>query len=331
MTDAMPRHDALEDVAACFILRREDPSWGADDQRELEMWLEQSPRHKVVFWRLEKGWSEVDRVAALDIAPVSPEVNAAERWASRLGAVRHRLGFAIAASILPLMFAGFLFIADRPEPQWDQFATQIGQRKLVALPDGTQIDLNTDSRIRISMTSNARVVYLDRGEAYFDVSHDKRRPFIVTVGDRRITVLGTQFAVRRQADRIVTGVVQGRVQVGRLLGKNMRDVLILQRGDMAVSDKNQTLALYNDPHQVENLIGWQRGLIVLDRSTLGEAAQQFNRYNQRKLVVRDNETAAIPIGGAFRSTNVDGFARILSQVYGLQVQASDDQFTISKK
>ena len=82
--------------------------------------------------------------------------------------------------------------------------------------------------------------------------------------------------------------------------------------------------------QVNSELSWRQGMLSFDQSTLADAAGEFNRYNHTKLVVADSEAAAIRIGGSFEAGNVDAFARLLQQAYGLKVQRDGDRVTISR-
>ena len=93
------------------------------------------------------------------------------------------------------------------------YATELGGHATVPLADGSKIELNTDTKLRAALAEEQRTVWLDRGEAYFEVSKDPNRPFVVMAGDRKVTVLGTKFSVRRDGDRVSVAVAEGKVRV----------------------------------------------------------------------------------------------------------------------
>ena len=93
-----------------------------------------------------------------------------------------------------------------------QYATRVGEQRLVQLDDGTSIQLSTQSRIAVSFTDKARTIELVAGEALFDVGTDAR-PFSVRSGTAVIRDIGTRFDVRRDAKRIHVTVVSGSVRV----------------------------------------------------------------------------------------------------------------------
>ena len=155
----MSRAQQIEEQAALWVLQREEPSWSSTDQAEFDEWLAQSDAHKAAFWRLESGWREADRIASLG-APLRPVQRRFDElsWGKPL---------ALAASLL----LAFTFLLQWPglfdgSPQRGQiqFATQIGGHTIVSLPDGSRVELNTDTAIRAAVDDRGRAVWLDRGE-----------------------------------------------------------------------------------------------------------------------------------------------------------------------
>jgi transmembrane sensor len=171
-------------------------------------------------------------------------------------------------------------------------------------------------------------VWLDRGEAYFDVAKDAKRAFTVVAGARRVVVLGTRFAVRREGDRLTVSVVEGRVRVEPAAPQAGSTVKVLTRGDIVVADGASLILAHRPVGAVVEQLSWRDGMLMFDQSTLGQAAAEFNRYNRKQVVVR-GAAADVRIGGAFEAGNVDAFARLLRQAYGLKVTDTGSQVTVS--
>jgi transmembrane sensor len=210
------------------------------------------------------------------------------------------------------------------------YRTEIGGHETVPLKDGTRIELNTDTRLRTAVDAHARRVWLDRGEAYFEVSHDPSRPFVVDAGSRKVTVLGTRFSIRRDGDRVTVAVVEGRVRVDPTRPSPGAAREVITAGDMAVAQGPSILVAPRSTERVASALSWRRGMLTFDQATLAEAAAEFNRYNTRTLVITDPVAAKIRVGGAFEADNVQAFARLLHSAYGLRVQETDDAVMISR-
>jgi transmembrane sensor len=298
-----------EEIAARWLLRREEAEWSGDAQVELDKWLNSSMENKVAFWRLEHGWRKADRLAALQ--PISPAPAHGPRRLWRLSAVSVPLAACLILSVLTVSSVDVV--------RHKTYVTEIGAREIVPLADGTQIELNSATTLRAAVKGQVREVWLDQGEVYFEVVHDPARPFVVHAGSRSLTDLGTKFSVRRNGDRVEVAVVSGRVQLDNEPVATSSMPVTLVRGDIATVQGTSTFVVPNSIEKVEDLLSWRHGLLIFDQSTLADAASEFNRYSRKKLVITDPTIAQMRISGRFESSNVDGFTRLLRLAYGLNV------------
>lgn len=307
----------IEARAAQWLLQQEEPDWTEADQRELDTWLEASTAHQAAFWRLEHGWRRADRLAARGTAPEPPmrrRIPLSRRFA------------ALAASLVAVVGGATFWLTY--EPSRETYTTRIGGHEVVPLPDGTRVELNTDTRLRSEITAERRAVWLDKGEAYFDVAHDAAKPFVIYAGKRQVTVLGTKFSVRRTGDQIQVTVVEGKVRVDALQAEPAPPV-VLTPGQIAIAKDAAVLVTPKSVEAAATELSWRQGMLVFDHFTVARAAEEFNRYNRRKIVVTSAQAGAIPIGGTFEVENVDGFVELLEQGYGLKIEKTDDEVKIT--
>lgn len=315
---------AIEQRAALWLVRREQPDWSPEDQAALDAWLDESMAHKAAYWRLEHGWREADRIAALGPASrdaVAPPASAA-RWRP----------LAAAASLVAIIAFGAVELSrSGPEPVVvaQHFATPVGGRRIVPLVDGSKVELNTATTMRTAVTAEHREVWLDRGEAYFEIAHMANHPFVVHAGSRTVTVLGTKFSVRREGDRVTVSVVEGRVKVDDAGQADAVPTAILTAGDVAVARGPATLLAAKSEERVASALAWRDGMLNFDRTSLADAVREFNRYNRKQITIADAETGDIRIGGSFQAANVDAFVRLLHDAYGLRVESGPDSVKIS--
>jgi len=324
MSDA--RH--IEEQAAQWLLRSEQPDWSEEQDARLREWLDQSYSHKAAFWRLEHGWRKADRLGALGGGAAVP--------AQRVPAFANWQRVAIAASIaLMIVLVPTYFIASRDisgggqQTAEQQFSTALGARKTVALADGSKVELNTETIGRALVNDRQREFWLDRGEAYFDIVHDAARPFVIYAGTRTVTVLGTKFSVRRDGDRVTVNVIQGRVKVDLGPSRSGGPSTTIGVGDTAVAEGGSTIVASRSLEQVERAMSWRQGMLTFDNATLADAAAEFNRYNARKIEILDDQAAQTRIGGTFEANNVDAFARLLREAYGVKVEVDPGAVKIS--
>lgn len=320
----MKRHEAIEDAAVEWLIRRDETLWSAADALSLEAWLDESMAHKAAFWRAEQGWRGVDRVRSLGNQGSAERPSKFSRPARTWHLIAASLVVAFGTGLLWLSMTTFDAAASKPE----RFATAVGARKTVPLADGSKVELNTATVVRASVGEQAREIWLDAGEAYFEVRHIDGRPFKVHAGRQTVTVLGTKFSVRRDADRVVVNVREGRVRVDDGDVASAR-AIIIDAGSFAIARDRSTLLSEKSQQRVEDALAWRGGMLSFDQVPLSEVAAEFNRYNKRPIIILDPDAGAISIGGTFQASNVEAFGRLLRDAYGLKVEVDANAVKIS--
>ncbi|HEV2562580.1 MAG TPA: FecR domain-containing protein [Rhizomicrobium sp.] len=319
----------IEAQAASWLQRRRYWSWSDDDQVALEAWLDESLAHSIAYWRLDAGLGRAERLAALR-NPAPDQARLAfsgqdSQPRNRIFPTLTRIAVALAvAAVLGAATALFLL---RPHDR--TFSTPVGGHETVAFADGSKIELNTDTVLRTRMTTEQRVVWLDKGEAYFQVKHDPVHPFIVIAGDRRVTDLGTAFVMRRDSARLKVAVMQGRVWFDASNRQKPLQSALLTPGDVATATAGAMLVTKDTDRALKTNLSWRHGVLIFKYTPLADAAAEFNRYNRQKLVVADPAVAQLTIYGTFPTNNVELFSRVVRDVLGLHVRANGDDIVIS--
>ena len=332
-------HQAIEAEAAAWLARRDAAErWTADDEAALQSWIAESAAHRVAWLRLGAAWQRTERMPALaSIAadPVTATQAATPTAPAELASTEppgHRyrrraiVGWALAASLA--LGIGVAWLAQVYPPGSERFATEVGGREAVTLADGSRVTLNTHTRGRAVVNSTERRFWLDEGEAYFEIEHDPSRPFVVMAGRDKVTVLGTKFSVRHEDGRTEVTVVEGRVRLDRAdSGRGPSDPVVMTRNEAAVAQSGSVLVIARSDQQVRDELSWREGQLAFDQLTLGEVAAEFNRYNQVQLVV-EGEAAGLKLSGNFDAHNVEGFARLAHEGFGLQVRRDGDRIVL---
>lgn len=303
--------EIIEQEAATWLARQDDETWSETDDAAFGRWLNQCIEHEVSFYRLESAWRAADRLAALR-TPARPTGSA-----PRMGIWRP---WAIAASLLIMCLTATLIHRSMRGQDPERFATVLGGHSTVPLADGSRVELNTDTAIRAEIADDRRRVWLERGEAFFDVAHDSAKPFEVLAGTHRVIVIGTKFSVRLDGEDVQVNVLEGRVRVEpiRPTGLETAPLKLLGAGEQALASGTNALVMPKSEDRIAAALSWRSGTILFDGTTLGEAATEFNRYNRRKLRIGDG-LDGMTISGRFEAGNVDAFARLLGKAYGLKV------------
>ena len=196
----------------------------------------------------------------------------------------------------------------------------------LSLPDGSSVDLNSNSKIQFRENeSGFRSVKLS-GEAYFDVSHDPEKPFIINVGQAVIRVTGTAFSVRSfpSGRRIEVYVESGSVQFYQA-GKE-EDKIALEPGNMGVLEENK-LRKENNPD--ENYLSWKTGKLTFRQTDLGEVARVLNRTYTTELLFSNNELENCLFTGTFDQQPMDSVVRVIQLAFNLDLDQNKNSYVLS--
>lgn len=315
----------VEADAARWLERSVCEGWSPAQQKDLDDWLAASLAHRIAFVRLKAAWGETGRLAALRQAGPA---DAARSWL-RDHLPSSRLMLRVAAFALVAAFGTVAYFKLNAPKLPLVYATAVGGHETIRLSDGSTVELNTDTSLRVSVSTDRRIVWLDKGEAYFQINHDPVRPFIVMAGKRRITDLGTKFIVRREPDRLQVAVMEGRVWLDAVAGKAQS--ALVSADQSAVATERSISITRKSEAKLADRLGWRRGVLVFDDTTLAEAVAEFNRYNRQKMMVADADAASQTIGGTFPKNDVEAFTRVARQILGLRIGNNGKEIVISRR
>jgi transmembrane sensor len=320
-------HDPFE-VAAFWHGLLEDGEPNAQERERFEAWLAADPRHRAAYDSVERSWEGVAN-AAVDqrILQMRREALAASqktraRWIRPTG---------IAASIVAAALIIGILVQRGPrgtDPNFGEFATQVGQRSNITLADGSTVVLNTASRIRLAFDSQVRRVQLVAGQAWFEVAKNQPRPFVVEAGDRKVTAHGTAFDVRiEDHDQIQVTLIEGRVSVEALksggVGPNSpTDHVDLLPGDQLIAAATRPATKRKT--DVGKATSWREGQIIFDDDTLETAVAEVNRYSTKKIVLADRRLAALRMSGVFIAGHSDSFLETVIGHFPIKVTPDSD-------
>lgn len=314
--------DPLHLEACDWLEKRDFAAWSDEDQTAFDAWIAQSPAHRIAYLRAEAGWKRTEMLAAL--RPFRPERAAQPR-------PQRKTSWKIAAAIIVCGLAGAgAYLGLQPNtPQYTAYSTEIGGHKTLALADGTRIELNTNTQVRL-LNGDHRKVWLDRGEAYFQVQHDAAHPFQVMAGNHKVTDLGTAFFVKRHAANTEVALVEGSARFDDTAAGDSRS-LTLAPGDVVIANAKTVSLSHRKPATLTAELSWRHGVLIFEQMTLSAIADELNRYNQKKLVIADAAAAKVKFGGTFHTDDVQAIATAAREVFGLKVKDTGTEFVISAR
>ncbi|SDS04819.1 FecR domain-containing protein [Opitutus sp. GAS368] len=338
--------EEIQDAASVWLSRRDRGLSAAEQDTYLE-WLYASPLHGRAIVQLERVWASLNKLEQwrpAHSAIPNPDLLLPRRspWA-KAGRAASLLAAAAAISM-----AIYVWLPSRSDPAVAHRAAIIhpGPERLV-LADGSVIELNQGAKVEAHFTPGERRVQLVSGEAHFTVAHNADRPFFVDTGRVSVRAVGTAFSVALASTEVGVLVTEGKVQVIESVGSPLADGPSATDPGMSTSDSptyltagqrmvvnltSEAAPAVQDvtPAEIDRALSWQGMRLEFVDMPLGDVVAEFNRYNRRKLVVGDEATAAILVGGNFRADNVDTFVRLLDSGFGITAFPHGDEIVLRK-
>jgi len=326
-------------TAAAWFARRRAGPLEAPEQGAFAAWLSEDVEHGLAYGDAEHAWAVADAVCGDPRIQARRAALASQTpaWALRRAAMAAGLAVAVLAG------GGTLVVQHAFGPKHlatQAFHTRVGQRSTVTLPDGSAVTLNTDTVIRTRSDGERRLVYLDKGQAFFKVAKDRRHPFVVTAAGRTVTALGTAFDVRLDGRKLTVVLVEGKVRVegppaapttvhrsgraapGEGRSADVQATEMLAGSELVAPDTSEWRLTRADTVKETS---WTRGQIIFDDQPLSAVVAELNRYTDQKMVIDDPGLASRPISGSFKPGDVRGFTRSLEAYRYAYVAAQDSR------
>jgi transmembrane sensor len=325
-------------TAAEWFTRLRQPPVTRDCSDSFMRWLASTPGNEVAYEAREIVWelsADLRGRPGFDALIKEAEAVAAERRAGVLRGswipmplrVRPLTAAAAVLGIALVGFASFFWIT---RPVLGDYQTAIGEQRVVALPDGSTVTLNTGSHIHTRYTRTSRIVDLDVGEALFSVAKDPRRPFEVRTLNGVTTDIGTQFVVRRTGERAEVTVIEGVVRVNTATSVKVEDGVTLSAGQAmdysAAGDRSPVRA--GDLQRIE---AWRAHRILFSDTPLSDAINEYNRYAAVPIVLQVDSLAPRRVHGVFRIGEEQAFIHALEQALPVRAVETPTQIAIVAK
>lgn len=313
-----PADTAAEEQAALWAARLDGSTLSAADRAALEAWLATAPHHRDLLAGYCQFSADLEQQLPLleGIRDQVAEISAAPAPALSLPWLRRPVlaGVTLAAAAA---LAFFLFIPDRT--QFENFVTPVAQRQSLVLADGTHVELNAHTSLQVEFDRATRHVRLASGQAFFAVTRDPARPFIVETPAGAVRVTGTAFDVRAEPALLEVTVQDGTVQVSP---SSPATTAALKAGEQLTAQNSGLTTRTLSPAELNNTLAWRRGFVVFNGARLDEALARFSRYHGRSLTAT-SAVAGKRIGGRFSLDDLEGFFTELESIYP-EVRVSRD-------
>jgi transmembrane sensor len=324
----MSANDARREEAALWRTRLEEEPHLALTPEYLDWSAD--PANRALSDRADEAWDVVgelsatpEMIALRHAALADARKSAARRWSPRLP----RMAAGIAAGVVLAATAAGAWLLSPTT-----YRTDIGERRVVTLQDGSRISLDAASVVRVRYTDGERKLELVRGQARFDVARDLGRPFVVDAGDRTISATKGAFNIDRAAQKVCVTLLDGaaviRPDPGLFRRATPEKPRLLAAGQqLTLGSRGEQLASAD----TREVTAWERGELVFTNEPLADAVARVNRYSVRHIEV-DPRAATLRISGAFNAGDTASFLDAMASYFNLQaVPASDGKVMLQAR
>lgn len=323
------------------------------EAEKIGKWRVEEPEYQQAFLELATVVSDVGALQDdPEIAEAIGELTDKPLGNNHFSKTRHQWpAWAAAAGILLAAFIGVNnwlggSLPAETDANLSRYVTRIGEQKTIELADGSVVTLNTGSEILVDMNNAHRRVKLARGEAYFAIAKDAKRPFSVDLGYWTITVLGTEFNLLKAPDKQTLAVLEGVVAIHReeesvsnntpLLEapKNLTKRLKMPRQHRVKAgtvvefhlEENELLAY--TPLRIAGLQDWRDGVLLFDDVPLSSVIKELNRYSGKKILIEDADIMRLKLYATLRVDRLDQALQVLEGTLPLKVVHHFDRIVI---
>lgn len=300
--------------AARWAARRLDA--GDRDDAAFETWKSADPVHAQAFDQVWRASQDPALAEAMRLSEQRRGVSRrAGQWAALAGGVvACGLAAFVAWPRVQLMIVSPVVLQTAP-----------GQQRAVTLADGTQVTLDGATRLEVRLGAGLRQIRLVRGEAFFDVAHDARRPFTVKAPEGSARVLGTAFDLERGDGRLELSVRRGRVRLAPagLIHRTAE----LTMGQRAFAKGGRLSAVRAFDLRADD---WRSGWLETDGVTLARLVERLNRASPTPITIADPALGRQRVAGRFRLDEPQALVRNLALMHGFTVRQTSDGLVLSR-
>jgi transmembrane sensor len=329
---------SIQQQAREWLIRMDgDAPLSADEFAALRKWAARSPAHQAELQRIAMFWNRANVLTELAV-PMKRQ-GGADSPSS--GWVPYGFGLrSLGAAAMVCVAVGVAVWWFNPGVTANgTYATAIGRQQTLSLEDGSTVQVNTDSQVEINYEEHLRKVRLLRGEAFFTVAPNSRRPFEVFAASGVVKAVGTAFAVSLQGSDVRVTVAKGRVDVGAdeagvasAHGVTLQDLPLahphasLKAGQTATFGDGTAVNTHEiSAPELTRRLAWHEGYLVYSGQPLDEVVSEVNRYSAITLEIADPKLRTLSIGGRFKVGDLEAVCDVLQSNFGIRVDRVDDR------
>ncbi len=320
------KSNAIDDAAALWLAKIDRGALSESEQATFDAWLAEDVRHHGAFVRMQAIFASSERASALG-SDYTSRPRAKLRWSWGAG-IAASIALAITMVATNAPEKGEISAAPRQtELASSTAAAGMSSTSSIDLPDGSRIDLAQKARATTSFRSDARIVTLHGGEAFFSVAKDPTRPFTVVAGNVRVTAIGTSFVVSRENGRVSVKVVEGIVAIERDGEQGATRLTANETASFIAKPIAIPVAMATANDRPKPAAGRPQ-MLAFEARPLADAVHQFNAASVGTRIRVDPALMSKPITGLFSLSDPEGFAEAVALSLDAKVSREAEEITI---
>ncbi|MBD8493031.1 FecR family protein [Pseudomonas syringae] len=311
-TSSPVNDDTITETAAQWFMRLQDQDCTDAERDTFAQWLAADLRHSREYEAMRATWQACDGLTPALSAAATPATT------RPTGSRRPRRILALAALTGVLTLAlGIAWNMGWVPSEYATYSAE-GASRLVTLPDGSRVELNTSTHLSYARYKDRRIVSFEQGEAFFEVAHDALKPFVVNAGKGSIQAIGTRFNVWMYQDQVNVILVDGSVLVLGDRAQPDRNVR-LTPGMQAYYRGHEALPLASQVRAGDASLAWRYGKLVFNDLPLRQALPMINRYLPTPIMLADTATGDLRLGLSYNISEISGLLASLPKVLPVRV------------
>lgn len=304
----------------------------ASEERVIEAWLQESADNRQYLEGLQRLWTQAPLSRATALRPFDTE-GALRKVKAQIGSVdaappARRVSMyrwvPAAAAVLVLAIAAIFFFRDTSGSQGIQIAAT-SATLTDTLTDGSVVVLNRNSGLQIAGNFNKKERRMRlSGEAYFTVTPDREKPFVIEVAQLEVKVVGTEFNVdsRSEPGRVTVTVSSGKVQ----LNAGAQTVLLIAGEEAVYETVTGNIVRSAKPDQ--NALAYKNRMFIYDATPLGEVVRELSDVYGVEISLKNKALERCLLQGRYPNLELDRVLELISDVFSLTVEKTDGKIIL---
>jgi len=338
-----------EEQATFWLMEMEEAPLSSKEEAKFKAWLMEDKIHLQAFNDLRKLNNKMASLRqdvlqdtgyqneALDISVLEAiDQVASHRAQKKKINEKSKLLYRYIASIAAVFFIALGTFWFYPESVIT-YKTAVGEQETVMLQDGSILTLNTGSEVAVAMTPGIRRLHLVKGEVYFEVAKDKKRPFEVAVQNAYVKAIGTAFNIKQQGKEVSVLVTEGIVELKHTLPSMLNSapppqLTPLKAGEQVFFGVSPLKRITLPSSELNKQISWREGQIIFDEVSLAEIVQAIQPYIPSKIIIMDEEVGQLVAGGGvFQIGKVRSFFGALEAILPVKIIREKDVIILTAR